>query len=164
MLKRLLVFGVLMVCAQASRAVVVQFDHVTGVDWVYNILLDPGTSMRADADPTSTAQNGFTVYDFPGLVDAEFTPDAAVADRTFLLTTPGLGFTPPGIGAAPSRWPTSMKPVTKSTGAGQLVDHCRPHPGALHRGADGRRIGCSRCLRPAQAQDSTLRVRQSRTP
>lgn len=96
MLKRSLLFGVLAVCAHASSAAVVQFDRVEGNTWFYNITLDPGTFLQA-GDAASTEQNGVTLYDFPGLVSASFDPATAFEDRTWVTTTPVVGFTPPKI-------------------------------------------------------------------
>jgi PEP-CTERM motif len=99
MLMRLLVFGLLVVCAQSARAIVVTFDAdaSSGNTYVYNVSLDPGAFMQANADPTSPTQNAFTLYDFPGLVSATFEKDAGLPLNEFVLSTPTTGFNPVGI-------------------------------------------------------------------
>jgi hypothetical protein len=97
MLMRLLVFGLLMVCAQGARAVVVTFDAAasSGNTYVYNVTLDPGAFMVAG--PALSTQSGFTVYDFPGLVSATFEKNASLTLNSFDLSTPSTGFDPIGI-------------------------------------------------------------------
>ena len=74
MLKRLLLAGLLLVCGEGARAaIIVTLDHVTDFDWVYNVSLQSSAFMSVG--------DAFTVYDFPGLQEAVFTPDAGPATR-----------------------------------------------------------------------------------
>jgi hypothetical protein len=99
MLMRLLVFGLLVVCAQGARAIVVTFDAAasSGDTYVYNVTLEPGAFMQADSDPASLTQNAFTLYDFPGLVSATFEKELGLPLNEFVVSTPTTGFNPIGI-------------------------------------------------------------------
>ena len=122
MLKRLLLAGLLLVCGEGARAaIIVTLDHVTDFDWVYNVSLQSSAFMSVG--------DAFTVYDFPGLQEAVFTPDAgpAIAGRSFELTQAGTGFTPSFV--VPNDLPGLENVTVKLSGGDPVVPD--PSGGAL---------------------------------
>jgi len=90
MVKRLVVFGLLLTSAAAARAdIVVALDLAasSGVNWVYDVSLDPGTNMKTN--------DFFTVFDFKGLKGANWVPDTTNAlGRSFQTAIQATGPTP----------------------------------------------------------------------
>ena len=143
MLMRLLVFGLLVVCAQGARAIVVTFDAAasSGNTYVYNVTLEPGAFMRADSDPASITQNAFTLYDFPGLVSATFAKDLRLTLNEFVLSTPTTGFNP--IGIAPEA-DAALPNITVRLDSGPDIEPLSLIPGQPRaaRNAHGHRASC----------------------
>src|SRR5690242_6696925 len=92
MLKRFILFGLLLTAATAARAgILVAFDPAasSGNTWVYDVSLAPGDNMNTG--------DFFTVFDFKGLQKngAQFVPDATNAGgRIFDTVIQGQGETP----------------------------------------------------------------------
>jgi len=90
MVKRLVVFELLLTSAAAARAdIVLALDLAasSGVNWVYDVSLDPGTNMGAN--------DFFTVFDFKGLKGANWAPDTTnAAGRSFQTSIQATGQTP----------------------------------------------------------------------
>jgi hypothetical protein len=128
MLMRLLVFGLLVVCAQGARAIVVTFDAAasSGNTYVYNVTLEPGAFMRADSDPASPTQNAFTLYDFPGLVRATFAADPGLPLNAVVVSTPTTGFNP--IGIAPEAPDSALLNITVRLDSGPDIEPLKLDP------------------------------------
>lgn len=90
MLKRFFLIGLLLIGTTSARAgIVVSLDPAasSGFNWVYDVSIDPGDEMKVD--------DFFTVFDFKGLQNVNWAPDAVnTAGRTFSVVTQPKGDTP----------------------------------------------------------------------
>ena len=90
MLKRLFLIGLLLIGTTSARAgIVVSLDPKasSGFNWVYDVNLDPADEMKVD--------DFFTIFDFKGLKNVSWVPDATNASgRTFDILTNPIGDTP----------------------------------------------------------------------
>ena len=115
MVKRLVLSCLLLICTAAARAdilVALNSAASSGNNWVYDVSLDPGTNLSTN--------DFFTVFDFKGLTNAAWVPDATNSvGRTFQTTIGASGETPSTT--VPADLPSISNVTVKLSGGDEII-------------------------------------------